>query len=138
MSRFSRGGGASAEVEEHLVFVFGCAFGASFFGGQELRESGFGVVVLEIVEDFGGSCDDGAWHAGESCDMESVGLVGAAGDDFAQEGDFLALFGDEDVEVADAGLGVGEVGEFVVVGGEEGSCLGGGCVVEVFGDGPGE
>ena len=50
----------------------------------------------------------------------------------------VAAFADEDVVVFDAFEGEGKVGEFVVVGGEEGFGFDGGFVVEVFGDGPGD
>ena len=68
--------------------------------------------------------------------MDAVALVGGAGDDFAEEDDFVVPFADRDIAVGHSGAGAGEVGEFVVMGGEEGAA---GCdVVEVLGHAPGD
>ncbi len=67
--------------------------------------------------------------------MDAVGFIGSAGEDFAEEDDFFVPFADGDVEVSDGGAGLGEVGELVVVRGEERAAAGD--VVEVLGDSPG-
>ena len=68
--------------------------------------------------------------------MDAVGFVGGAGEDLVEEDDLLVPLADGDVAVHDGFAGVGEVGELVVVGGEEGAAFH--LVVEVLGDGPGD
>ena len=109
------------------------AGGFAFAGGLGL---GAGGVLFEVAEDFLGAVDDGFGEARQLGDLDAVGFVGGAGEDFAEEDDVVVPFADGDVVVFDGALGVGEVAELVVVGGEEGAGLDG--VVEVFGDGPGD
>ena len=109
-------------------------------GGAAARGKlgGGGLLALEAGEDDVGAVDDGGGEAGEAGDVDAVALVGGAGDDAAEEDDGVALFADLDGVVFDAGEGGGEVGELVVVGGEEGAGFALGGVVEVFDDGPGD
>ena len=114
-------------------------------GGFDAADGGFGrgslrrlvgVLAFEVGEDFLGAVEDLGGDAGQAGDVDAVALVGASGDDLVQEDDVAFLFADGDVGVFEAGLGVLEVGEFVVVGGEEGAAAD--AVVQVLGDGPGE
>ncbi len=115
--------------EEGELAVLGFGFGGCVADGMS-------VVNGERGEDFAGSVYDGGWDAGEFGDVDSVALAGAAGEDAMEEDDFFPPLSDGDVEVADAaGHALFEVGEFVVVRGEEGARA---FVAEVFGDGPGE
>ena len=70
--------------------------------------------------------------------MNAVGFVGGAGHDFAQENNALVFFADEDVVIFDAGEGEGDVGQLVIVGGEQGFGFDAGIVVQVFRHGPGD
>ena len=106
-------------------FLFTCRF--------RLRAAG---VHFEVAEDVLGAVDDRLRQAGEFGDLDAVGFVGRAGEDFAKEDDVVVPLADRDVVVLDGVLGIGEVAEFVVVGGEEGAGLDD--VVEVFGDRPGD
>ena len=75
-------------------------------------------------------------QAGEARDLDAVALVGAAGDDLAQEDDLLVPFAHGDVVVAHAGAGQLELGQLVVVRGEERARLD--FVVQIFRDAPGD
>ena len=99
-------------------------------------DSGLEEFISRWLEDGFGAVEDGFGEAGEAGDLDAVGFVGGAGEDFVEEDDFLVPLADGDVEVGDGFAGVGEVGELVVVGGEEGAALD--LVVEVLGDGPGD
>ncbi|MEY3460037.1 MAG: hypothetical protein RL215_3194 [Planctomycetota bacterium] len=68
--------------------------------------------------------------------MNPIAASGGAGDDAVEEDDVFVAFADGDVPVGGLFEGGGEVGEFVVVGGEHGPAAG--FVVEEFCDGPGE
>ena len=56
--------------------------------------------------------------------MDAVAAVGAAFDDSVQEDDLVFPFADGDVEVSHGFEAVGQIGQFVVVGGEEGAAVG--------------
>ena len=94
------------------------------------------MLCFEPGEDFFGAVVHAAGDAGELGDVDAVALVGGAGDDLMEEDDLVLPFFDGDVVVGDAGELVGQVGELVVVGGEEGAAAD--VLVEVFDDGPGE
>ena len=64
--------------------------------------------------------------------MDAVAAVGTAGEDAVEENYVAAFLGDRDAVVADAGEGGGELGEFVVMGGEQGFAAEAGVVVQVF------
>ena len=110
----------------------------SFAGGFGYGGLAGGVEFgfFEVFEDFLGAGDDRVWEAGESGDLDAVALVCAAGEDFSQEDDLVVPLADGDIEILHAAAGALEVGEFVVVGGEEGAAAD--FVVEVFGDAPGD
>ena len=112
------------------------------FAGAGLGEAGLAEVAefvfFEVGQDFLGAGDDFGGEAGQAGDLDAVGFVGGAGFDAAEEDDAVALFADADVVVLDAGKGEGDVGQFVVVGREEGLGLDGRGVVQVLDDGPGD
>ena len=120
--------------EGELEVVVGGGGGAAALG--EL--GGGGLLAFEAGEDDVCAVDDGGGEAGEAGDVDAVAFVGGAGDDAAEEDDGVALLADLNGVVFDAGEGGGEVGELVVVGGEKGTGLALGRVVEVFDDGPGD
>lgn len=78
--------------------------------------------------------EDGLGEAGEAGDLDAVGFVGGAGEDFVEEDDFLVPLAHGDVAVGYGFSSICEVCELVVVGGEEGAAFD--VVVEVLGDGP--
>ena len=66
--------------------------------------------------------------------MDAVALGRGAGDDAVEEDHVLVLLGDLDRQVADAWPVGGEIGEFVVVGGEQTAAAD--AVVQMLGDRP--
>ena len=116
-------------VGEGAEFVGPRAFfgqGGFAFGGQ------FGI--FEVGQDFPCSLEDGLGETGQPRNLDAVALVGGAGDDFAEEDDVVVPFADCDVAISHTGAGAGEVGQFVVVGGEEGAA--GGDVMKMLGHAP--
>jgi len=95
-----------------------------------------GLGTLVDLEDFAGAGDDGVGKAGETGYFDAVAFAGGAGFDGVEEDDAGGVFADGDADVAEMREAVGEEGEFVVVGGEEGACAD--VVVEVLDRGPGE
>ena len=84
----------------------------------------FGAFVQR--EDFAGALDHAHRQRGEARDFDAVAAVGGAGLDSAQEEDLIAGLFDRHVEIAHAVELLGELGQLVIVGGEEG--LGAACV----------
>ena len=70
--------------------------------------------------------------------MDAVALVRRAGDDLVEEGHLAVLLGHGDVEVLDARERPGQIGELVVVGGEQRLGAERGVVVDVLGHGAGD
>ena len=60
-----------------------------------------------------------ARQSGEPRDLDAVAAIRAARHDLAQEDDVVLPLARRDVEVDDAGRGVGEIGELVIVRGEQ-------------------
>ena len=75
-------------------------------------------------------------YARQPGDVDPVGAVGAALYDLVQEDDLVAPLAHGHALVADARVALGQVGELVVVGGEEGA--GADLGVDVLDDGPGQ
>ncbi len=73
------------------------------FTGGFLLEGGF-----EFFEDFGASFDDCFGDTGEFCDVDAVAFVGAAGEDFVEEDDFVLPFAYGDVAVFDVSEELGD------------------------------
>ena len=69
-------------------------------------------------KNFFGAIKDFFWQAGEAGDLDAITLIGATGDDFAQENDLLVPFADGDVQIADTFAVLGELGELVIVRGK--------------------
>ncbi len=63
-----------------------------FFGGGLSGES-----LFKVGEDFAAAVDDRVGYAGELGDVDPVGFVGAAGEDFVQEDNLVLPFADGDV-----------------------------------------
>ena len=99
--------------------------------------AGVGAVLLfEEGEDLAGPFEHRGRDAGQARDVDAVALVGAAGDDPVEEDDLPLALADGDVGVAEPRLGLLELDELVVVGGEQGAAADD--VVQVLGDRPGE
>ena len=96
------------------------------------------IIGLEAFKDSFGAVDDGIGESGEAGDLNAVGAVGGAFGDLTDKDDFVVPFFDDDGVVLKAGKGFGELGEFVVMGGKEGTGAGAFGGVEVFNDGPGD
>jgi hypothetical protein len=79
-----------------------------------------GVVGLEAFKDGFGAVDDGVGESGEAGDLNAVGTIGGTFGDLTDEDDFVVPFFDNDGVVLEAVKGFGELGEFVVMGGERG------------------
>ena len=94
------------------------------------------MLRFEPVEHFSGAFIDGARHAGELGDVDAVALVGRAGDDLVEEHDLILPFLDGDVKVARHRELVVEIGQLVVVRGEERAAAD--LLVDVLDDAPGE
>src|SRR5580704_16199852 len=94
------------------------------------------LALLVFFEDFAGAFDYGFGEAGEAGDFDAVAFVGAAGFDSAEEDDFVGSFFHADVDVFDGWKKLGEFGEFVIVGGEEGT--GASVLLKMLDDGPGD
>src|ERR1044071_2662877 len=103
-----------------------------------LADSAFGreFGLFEVAQDFLGAVEDRFGDSGQAGDLDAVTLVGAAGNDLAQENDLVVPLANGDVEVLQPGQSCGELGQFVIVSGEE--RFGADLVVEVFHDGPGQ
>jgi len=114
------------------MLIWGATEAAAALG----REPAFATCTVSWFMRVRARGDDAARDAGEAGDVDAVGFVGLAGDDAVHEDDLVFPLADEDVVVGDGGTRLGEFGEFVVVGGEEGAGPGG--VGEEFGDGPGK
>src|SRR5260370_1037486 len=95
-----------------------------FRGGFQFSEN-----LFAAVEDFGGD-------AGQAGHVDAIALVGAAGGDLVQEDNVVLPFADQDIIVAQAGKGFGQLGQFVVMAGEESAAAD--LIVQIFGDGPGQ
>lgn len=80
--------------------------------------------------------EDGLGKACESGDLDAVGFVCCAGQDFVEEDDFLVPLTHRDVAIYHRCAGVGEVGELMVVGGEE--CAAFDLIVQMLSDRPGD
>lgn len=81
-------------------------------GGGE----GDGVIVgLEFPENFARAIDDCRREAGEAGNLNSVAAVGGAGDDLADEDDFVVPLLDRYGEIAETREGVRELGQFVIM-----------------------
>ena len=68
--------------------------------------------ILRAVENF-------LRQAGQTRDLDAVAFVRAARDDFAQENDLLVPFAHGDVEIANAFAVLGELGQLMIMRGEE-------------------
>ena len=77
------------------------------------------LVALEAGQDLLGAGDHRGRQAGQPRHLDAVAAVGAAGDDLAQEDDVVLPLARGDVRVDDARQRVGQVGELVVVRGEQ-------------------
>lgn len=96
----------------------------------------FGGVHFQVGKNGFGAREDGLGQACQSRDLDAVGFVGGTREDFVEEDDFLVPFADGDVAVDHGFAGVGEVGELVIVGGEERAAFD--FVVQMLGDRPGD
>ena len=70
-------------------------------------------------KNFAGATDNLVGQSGEFGDFDTVAFVGRPAFDFAQEDDAAAGLFHGDVKVLDAGETIGELGQLVVVSGEE-------------------
>src|SRR5262245_52380964 len=75
--------------------------------------------MLQAVENLARARHDSVWQPGEARDLDAVAAVGAAGDDLAQKHDLLFPFPRDHVKVRDARQRVGEIGQLVIVRGED-------------------
>ena len=81
---------------------------------------------------------DGFWgETGEFCDVDSVALIGAAADDFAQKNDTRGDLLHGCLEVSGVRIFIFQSGEFPIVGCKEGFGLFSMGREEIFGDSPG-
>src|SRR5438093_6116918 len=116
-----------------------------FRGGGRLlaaSESGPPLAVelgpLEVAQDFLGPGHDRGGEPGQAGDLDPERAVGAAGLDLAQEYHRIVPLAGGDVKVADAGEVRGEVGELVVVGGEDRLAARHRVARDLLGDRPGD
>lgn len=110
------------------------AFGA---GGGGVEGDGR-VVGFELFQDLFGPVDDRLRDAGEAGDLDSVAAVGGAGDHLADEDDFVVPFFDRHREVAEAGEGFVQLGQFVIMSREHRAGSEFRVEVEVLDHGPGD
>src|SRR5205085_10479927 len=114
-------------------------------GGVEMFE-GFRAGLLARIlapafvplQEFLGAADDRARQARELGGVDAVALLGDAGRDAVEEDEVASLLRDLDVEVAQARERLGQLGQLVVVRGEEGLGAQTRVVVYVFEDGAGD
>mgnify|MGYP003694345619 CR=1 FL=1 len=85
------------------------------------------LVALQPVEDLAGANDDGRREAGEPGDLDAVAAIGAARYDLPQEDDVVLPFADDDMEVGHRRERICEIGELVVMRGEDASWAGHDC-----------
>ncbi len=95
------------------------------------------LAVLQVAQDLLGPLDHISRHAGQAGNLDAVGVGGAAGDDGAQEYDLVVPLPHRHGEVPDPFPGHGQLGQFVVMGGEQSAGPATGGVVDVLGHGPG-
>jgi hypothetical protein len=93
-------------------------------------------VAAEASKDVAGPVNDDGRDAGELRHLNSVALVGGAGNDFAQKDDLVVPLFHRDVEVRDARLRLRQIGDLMVVRGEERDSAAIRMVVQVLDDGP--
>ena len=77
------------------------------------------LVALERGENLAGALDDRPRQAREARHLDAVAAIGSPGHDLAQEDDVVLPLARRDVEVDDARRRVGQIGQLVVVRGEE-------------------
>ena len=77
------------------------------------------MMNRELGEELAGPLQHHSRDAGQSGDVDAVRPVGAPLDDAVQEDHLVLPLADRDVEVAHAGEALGQVGQLVVVGGEQ-------------------
>ena len=95
------------------------------------------VVVLQLLEHLVGTFDDGGWHAGEFCDVDTEAVLTATLDQLTDKYHLAVDFLDAHVVVDDALEGLLHLVQLVVVGGEQ--RLGPrGVLVDVLDDAPGD
>ncbi len=128
------------EIEQIHLWRVGLWEGVFKLGGFRLGVFflglGFGGVHFQVRKNGFCAGEDGLGKAGESRNLNAVGFVRGAGENFVEEDDFLIPFTHRDVAIHDGFAGVGEVGEFVVMGGEERAAFD--LVVQMLGDRPGD
>ena len=106
------------------------------FGHVQLAGVSSARGAFQLGQHFAGPLQHLAGHAGQPGDVDAVALVGAAGGDLVQEDDLVLPLADQHVVVAQAGQRLGELGQLVVVRGEQGPAAD--LVVQVLGDRPGQ
>ena len=77
------------------------------------------VVDGKFGQELAGAVEDGLGDAGEAGDVDAVGAVGAAFHDAVEKDDLVFPFAHDYVQVLHAFEALGEVGQLVIVRGEE-------------------
>src|SRR4051794_2373714 len=96
------GGGEQGELEIALAAV-------SAFDGKLGTAVFAEMLFFEAGENLLGSLVDLARDAGEAGDVDTIALVGRAGDDAMEKDDVVFPFFDRDVEIADVWQRLGQV-----------------------------
>lgn len=94
----------------------------------------FGGIHFQVRENGFSAGEHRLWKAGEASDLDAVGFICSTGEDFVEKDNFFVPFTHSNVAIDDSIAGVGEVGEFMVMGGEEGAAFD--LVVQMLGDCP--
>ena len=78
------------------------------------------MMRFQLIEDLPGPIEHLGRHAGQAGDVDAVALVGAAGGDLVQEDNLLVPFAHQHVVIAQARQRLRELGQFVIMRGEQG------------------
>ena len=78
---------------------------------------------LEVAQDVARPLEQLARHAGQARDVDAVGAVGSALDDLVEEDDLILPFANGHVEISDSVKRLGQIRQFVIVGGKEGAAI---------------
>jgi len=113
-----------SKQRELIILVLGIAAGPLLLHALAQEVVG-GVVGFEAFKDGFGSVDHGGGGPGEAGDLDAVRAVGRAFDHLADKDDVVVPFLDGDGVILKAVESLGQLGEFVIVGGEERAGAGG-------------
>jgi len=129
-----RRGAKQAELEARFTAGHGAS---SLPGDRRLRQKSR-FPLFQLHQQLLGPFDDFRRQPGQACDLDAVTAVGAPGDELVEKEDLVLPFLDGNVEVFHPAVGMRQIGEFMVMGGEEGFHADPLQVVEILGNRPGD